>query len=42
LPAAPAVVPAFFDDTVLPPRENVEMTLDTAGVDARATVLSEV
>ena len=46
LPAAPAVVPAFLDETVRPLRENVEMTLDAPkgrpGVDARATVHSEV
>jgi hypothetical protein len=38
----PAVVPALLDDSSPLPRKNVEMTLDTAGVDARATVTPEV
>ena len=37
LPAAPAVVPAFLDDRTLLLGGDVETTLDTAGVDARAT-----
>ena len=42
LPGAPGVVPALLDESGPLPRKNVERTLDTAGVDARATVVPEV
>jgi hypothetical protein len=43
LPAAPAVMPALtWRRTATAPKKNVEMNLDTAGVDARATAISEV
>jgi hypothetical protein len=38
LPAASAVMPAFPADALPQSGKNVEMNLDTAGVDAHATV----